>query len=217
MKKRLAIFGVIFLLSSLAAAAMADSPVKLVVDGKEISTDVPIQIVNGRTIVPVRAIAEAFGAAVEWDRDTNTVIITNREKQNFERRVDLLESALLPQTPEEAADAWARGVKSRNGALQYAVMSPDLQKNDLSDYENLNWVTGTSSPWVDNYEILRKEKQADDSYVFEIKFNMMSSTGSEGTSTTRIIVGRATGEQEPLPVYPGDEGKWTVKQIIQPD
>lgn len=217
MKKRLAIFGVIFLLSSLAAAAMADSPVKLVVDGKEISTDVPIQIVNGRTIVPVRAIAEAFGAAVEWDRDTNTVIITNREKQNFERRVDLLESALLPKTPEEAADAWARGVKSRNGALQYAVMSPDLQKNDLSDYENLNWVTGTSSPWVDNYEILRKEKQADDSYVFEIKFNMMSSTGSEGTSTTRIIVGRATGEQEPLPVYPGDEGKWTVKQIIQPD
>lgn len=217
MKKWLAIFGVIFLLSSLAAAAMADSPVKLVVDGKEISTDVPIQIVNGRTIVPVRAIAEAFGAAVEWDRDTNTVRITNREKQNFERRVDLLESALLPQTPEEVADAWARGVKYRNGALQYAVMSPDLQKNYLSDFENLNWVTGTSSPWVDNYEILSKEKQADDSYVFEIKFNMMSSMGSEGTSTTRIIVGRATGEQDPLPVYPGDEGKWTVKQIIQPD
>ncbi len=38
--------------------------------------DVPAQIVNGRTLVPVRAISEAFGAKVEWNGETKTVIIT---------------------------------------------------------------------------------------------------------------------------------------------
>lgn len=31
--------------------------------------------INDRTLLPVRAVAEAFGASVEWDGDTNTVII----------------------------------------------------------------------------------------------------------------------------------------------
>ena len=42
----------------------------------EIELDVPAQIVNGRTLVPVRAIAESFGSDVGWDGATKTVIIT---------------------------------------------------------------------------------------------------------------------------------------------
>lgn len=38
--------------------------------------DVPAQIVNSRTLVPVRAISEAFGAKVEWSGETKTVTIT---------------------------------------------------------------------------------------------------------------------------------------------
>ena len=38
--------------------------------------DVPAQIVNSRTLVPVRAISEAFGAKVEWIGETKTVTIT---------------------------------------------------------------------------------------------------------------------------------------------
>ncbi|NLD47340.1 MAG: copper amine oxidase N-terminal domain-containing protein [Clostridiaceae bacterium] len=42
----------------------------------EIELDVPAQIVNGRTLVPARAVAESFGADVGWDGATKTVIIT---------------------------------------------------------------------------------------------------------------------------------------------
>ncbi len=42
----------------------------------EIVLDVPAQIVNGRTLVPARAVAESFGAKVDWDDATKTVIIT---------------------------------------------------------------------------------------------------------------------------------------------
>ncbi len=38
--------------------------------------DVPAQIINDRTLVPVRAISEAFGCAVRWEADTQTVVIT---------------------------------------------------------------------------------------------------------------------------------------------
>jgi hypothetical protein len=42
---------------------------------KIITLDVPPQIVNGRTLVPIRAISESLGAKVEWDGETKTINI----------------------------------------------------------------------------------------------------------------------------------------------
>jgi len=42
-------------------------------DGQTLQFNVPPQIVNGRTMVPLRAIFEALGAAVNWDNNTKTV------------------------------------------------------------------------------------------------------------------------------------------------
>lgn len=44
-------------------------------DGKDITLDVPAQLINARTLVPVRAIAEAFGCNVDWNGNTQTVTI----------------------------------------------------------------------------------------------------------------------------------------------
>lgn len=41
-----------------------------------LTLDVPAKIVNGRTMVPVRAVGEAFGADVRWDGATRTVYVT---------------------------------------------------------------------------------------------------------------------------------------------
>ena len=49
--------------------------VEVKLDGKYIHFDVPAQIVNGRTMIPVRAVAEAFGADVGWDETTETVTV----------------------------------------------------------------------------------------------------------------------------------------------
>jgi hypothetical protein len=40
-----------------------------------LTIDVPAKVVNGRTLVPVRAVAEAFGATVSWDAEIETAII----------------------------------------------------------------------------------------------------------------------------------------------
>jgi hypothetical protein len=45
-------------------------------NGQEIPLDVPAQVVSGRTLVPTRAVAESFGAGVNWDGPARTVVIT---------------------------------------------------------------------------------------------------------------------------------------------
>lgn len=49
---------------------------KMYKDGKAIEVDVPAQLMNSRTMVPVRVIAEAFGADVQWNGNGNTVLIS---------------------------------------------------------------------------------------------------------------------------------------------
>ena len=52
---------------------------ELIRNSETISLDVPAQLVNERTLVPARVIAEAFGATVDWDEEMQTVIIQTEE------------------------------------------------------------------------------------------------------------------------------------------
>ncbi len=51
------------------------------VDGREVALDVPAQIINSRTLVPVRFISESLGASVAWNGDTKTVTITSAKEE----------------------------------------------------------------------------------------------------------------------------------------
>lgn len=48
------------------------------INGKDTTLDVPACVINGSTMVPVRFIAESLSAKVEWQKGTNTVVITNK-------------------------------------------------------------------------------------------------------------------------------------------
>ena len=48
-------------------------------NGTSVALDVPGQIVNSRTLVPVRAISEAYECDVQWDDATKTVLITSSD------------------------------------------------------------------------------------------------------------------------------------------
>ncbi|MGI6588023.1 MAG: copper amine oxidase N-terminal domain-containing protein [Peptococcia bacterium] len=59
-----------------SAVAIANSPIKLIVNGNVVESDVPPQIIGGRTMVPARPLAEALGAKVEWDEENYAVVVT---------------------------------------------------------------------------------------------------------------------------------------------
>ena len=42
----------------------------------QVPLDSPAVIIDGRTLIPARAVAEAFGCKVDWDENTRTVMIT---------------------------------------------------------------------------------------------------------------------------------------------
>lgn len=65
---------------------------------KSITSDVAPQIINDRTLVPVRVISEAIGASVVWNESANTVVITcekdfiakkNTDKAFFNKFVEM--------------------------------------------------------------------------------------------------------------------------------
>ena len=51
----------------------------MLINGNEIILDVPPLLTNGRTLVPVRAVAESFNAKVDWDELTQSVLIIVEE------------------------------------------------------------------------------------------------------------------------------------------
>lgn len=54
--------------------------ITILVNGKEVKTDSPAFIKDGRTMVPVRFISEALGLKVDWDQATRTVTIDEGAK-----------------------------------------------------------------------------------------------------------------------------------------
>lgn len=167
--------------------AVAESPMEILINGKPLSIDGSLQNVNGRIWAPVRTLAEALGAQVTWNSEKHAVeIVTSQSSE--ENRLALLEHALAPKDPLTAVTRWADGVKERNGALQYAVLSPALRKAYGSDFESLHWVTGTSSPWVKEYQIAEKGKLDSNTYLYEVSFTWTDSTGSTSTENEQLTV-----------------------------
>lgn len=60
------------------------------VNDEEKTMDVAPVIKDGRTLVPARFVAEAFGCSVDWDGNTNTVIITSNEKLTDKEIINLV-------------------------------------------------------------------------------------------------------------------------------
>lgn len=59
--------------ASAVMPVMANDDITVALDGNILEFDVAPQIINDRTMVPLRGIFEALGATVEWDQATQTV------------------------------------------------------------------------------------------------------------------------------------------------
>lgn len=54
----------------------ASEPIKVIVNGKAVHSDVQPVLENGRTLVPLRGVFETLGAEVLWDGSTSLITIT---------------------------------------------------------------------------------------------------------------------------------------------
>ncbi len=184
-KRKLFITIIAALILCITTTVFANTAIKLYLNGEEIETDVEPMLVNHRVLVPIRVISEALGMDVTWEN--NSVYIESKDNGD-KMRIQLLEQALSPKDAISAAETYAEGVKMRNGAQQFAVMSPGLREEKYSYFADLNWVTGTSSPWIESYSIKEVAKIDDTSFRYEAEFNYTDSTGSKFTEKEYITV-----------------------------
>ena len=79
MKRFLLLFITILILTA-TITVYADNEISLYMDNKKIECDVPPKIMNNRTLVPVRALFDAFGAKVEWNANLRQVKINGTKE-----------------------------------------------------------------------------------------------------------------------------------------
>jgi phosphatidylserine/phosphatidylglycerophosphate/cardiolipin synthase-like enzyme len=77
MKRRYLIGILVICMLSVASFALAAQPIALIVNGQTVQCDVPPEIINGRTMVPISAVAKALGAQVSWDGNAQAVTIAS--------------------------------------------------------------------------------------------------------------------------------------------
>ena len=64
-----------------------DSKITVMLDGKEISFTIMPEIIEGRTMVPMRELFELLGAIVNWDGDTRTVT-ADKDRNSVKLQID---------------------------------------------------------------------------------------------------------------------------------
>lgn len=100
----------IITLTCLSWTVIAEENVNVVLDGKTINFDVPAQIINGRTMVPMRKIFEELGMGVEWFDETKTVMAA---KQGVVVEFPIGSTTVSRNTVEQTIDVPAQLVGSR--------------------------------------------------------------------------------------------------------
>jgi len=195
LKKRSILIGTTLLASVLVAgSAGAGQWIQLVVDGKPLALGDQVQMQNGTVTAPVRAVAESLGANVTWDGGQQAVLLTSPQaQQNAEltalrEQVQQLHRTFAAESARQAVDTYARGVQTRNGALQYAVLAPTLQKAMYAEFATSQWVTGTSSPWVREYKLLSEQDMGNNTREVHVQWEYATSSGFAGLGLTKLRV-----------------------------
>ena len=141
---------------------------KMYVDGKETALEVPAKLINGITMIPLRAVAEALDTNVGWNAETFTVNIESKQGDvkvtdkivsevvkdeetgkelldisysypQFEETIEFL--AKLNKEYSEIANSYPEGVKAENleAAKEFAGYSEDLVPFESKHYFDITY------------------------------------------------------------------------------
>lgn len=75
LRKIISLVLAIVIMATMSVSVLAADPIKLVVDGNTLSTEVPPVVMEGTTLVPVRAVSDALGGNTRWDAKTRKVTV----------------------------------------------------------------------------------------------------------------------------------------------
>jgi hypothetical protein len=187
MKKLAVLSGACLLSLSVAGTVFASNDFAIKLNGIEFLAPSGSKIENGQFLVPIKWITEQLGSDVTWNEKNHEVELQVPEQKNLKAQIDSLTNAVITPDPKEAVNTWIKGVKTRSGALQYAIMSPELQQNTYNEFSQNFWVTGGSSPKMAN-EQLQDETLSDIKVKYTLTYDLKDSSGIVGKSNRTVTV-----------------------------
>ncbi|MFC3746930.1 hypothetical protein [Paenibacillus sp. GCM10012306] len=189
-------------------SAYAGSKLSLFINGQEfVSSTLDLQVQDGKVLVPIDKLAEEFKGKAVYDAKKNEVQVTLPDSALQAIQIKRLESGLVPSTAKEALNTWVKGIQTRNGALQYAVFSPDLRAKTKKEFDDYYWTTGGSSPHMTEIDKLKTKALNKTTTQFSFDYGLRASNW-KGTGSAVVTVQKLTSD--------GYEG-WYITNIKMKD
>nr|WP_236013493.1 stalk domain-containing protein [Paenibacillus glycanilyticus] len=82
MKKIVSAFAIMAMMCFSSSAIAADK-ISIMVKNKQVQTDSAPVVVQGKVLIPLRAVSESLGAIVEWNQQQKTASYLNGPKELF--------------------------------------------------------------------------------------------------------------------------------------
>ncbi len=163
---------------------------------------------QGHYYLPMDWLGYLFNARVSYNEAANILSIQTPDLGQIKSEIERIENALIPDSAEEAVKLWGRGMQTRNGALQYSALSPQLrQEADKSAYVRQSyWVTGCSSPQVGPITIESRNELSDTKVEYTISFPEIFSGQTHAIATEKMVVEKLTDNSQ---------AGWFIIQILK--
>jgi len=157
------------------------------VNGEPLELDVPPTIVEGRTLVPLRFISEAFGAEVEWDGATRTITLNAPDVESLQQIIDEL------QTQKESIEKDNQTLKTENTDLKNQITTLTEENETLS--EKVGMMDTLITKLEDQITDLLSENEKLTKEVEELKKKLNDGNGQEDTESPVITVNNLSAKE----------------------
>ncbi|MWV43207.1 hypothetical protein GRF59_06145 [Paenibacillus sp. HJL G12] len=195
-----------FVLLTGSAMAVTAGPRIFINKAEYANTFLKVKIEKGTAMVSLRAIVEQLKGEVTYK--DNNIYVTMPEASHLANQVNGFQNALQAETPEEAAQTWARGVQKRSGPLQYAVMTPAMQQSTKQEFEDNFWVTGGSSPHMGKVTNMVTKPLSSNKVQISFEYPLIVSGGVFDTGKASLTIETVNG-----PAY----DYWAISEIYLKD
>ncbi|NGQ96611.1 hypothetical protein G3578_15720 [Brevibacillus sp. SYP-B805] len=108
-------------------------------------------------------------------------------------RLEQLELAVRPDTAEKAIDMFVKSLQTRNGALLFAILTPEEKPRSYAQFAGQNWVLGGSSPWVKGYRVVKSVEKDDATTEYNLQLFEYTSLGYLGNENVAVTVKKQEG------------------------
>lgn len=174
------------ILVSLGGTKVSVRQVAIMMDGKVINTEFPPFVYVDRTLVPIRFVAENYGANVDWDQSTRTAIVSYGDK---EARFTIDSNVAVINGEKKLLDKYAIPQLASIGN-ESRTMVPLRFVSEIFGYE-VGWDSENNMPFINSNQ---NEASAGTSIVNGISIHKAS------TSSNKIVI-TSTGKLEYTTMY----------------